>query len=45
MDGIYEEIIHHREKVSSDLRENVAEVGDITLPQTEYAISVILVRF
>ena len=31
MDGISENIFHHREKVSSDLKENGAEVVDITL--------------
>ncbi|MCA4775435.1 Asp-tRNA(Asn)/Glu-tRNA(Gln) amidotransferase subunit GatA [Wolbachia endosymbiont of Mansonella ozzardi] len=40
MDGISEEIVHHWEKVSSDLKENGTEVVDITLPHTKYAIPV-----
>ncbi|QJT94202.1 Asp-tRNA(Asn)/Glu-tRNA(Gln) amidotransferase subunit GatA [Wolbachia endosymbiont of Diaphorina citri] len=40
MDGISEEIVHHWEKVSSNLKENGAEVVDIALPHTKYAIPV-----
>lgn len=40
MDGISEEIVHYWEKVSSNLKENGAEVVDITLPHTKYAIPV-----
>ncbi|MGL9761996.1 MAG: amidase family protein, partial [Wolbachia sp.] len=40
IDRISEEIVHHWEKVSSNLKENGAEVIDITLPHTKYAIPV-----
>lgn len=40
MDGISEEIIHHWEKVASYLKENGAEVVEISLPHTKYAIPV-----
>ena len=40
MDGISEEIIHHWEKVAACLRESGAEIVDITLPHTKYAIPV-----
>ncbi|WFW29476.1 MAG: Asp-tRNA(Asn)/Glu-tRNA(Gln) amidotransferase subunit GatA [Wolbachia endosymbiont of Menacanthus eurysternus] len=40
MNGISEEIFYHWEKVSSDLEKNGAEVFDITLPHTKYAIPV-----
>ncbi|MDN5247532.1 MAG: Asp-tRNA(Asn)/Glu-tRNA(Gln) amidotransferase subunit GatA [Wolbachia endosymbiont of Tyrophagus putrescentiae] len=40
MDGISDEIIHHWEKVATYLRENGAEVVDISLPHTKYAIPV-----
>ncbi|MCV3769489.1 MAG: Asp-tRNA(Asn)/Glu-tRNA(Gln) amidotransferase subunit GatA, partial [Wolbachia pipientis] len=40
MSGISEEIVHYWEKVSSDLKENGAEVIDIALPYTKYAIPV-----
>ncbi|MBA8756932.1 MULTISPECIES: Asp-tRNA(Asn)/Glu-tRNA(Gln) amidotransferase subunit GatA [Wolbachia] len=40
MDGISEEIVHNWERVASYLKENGAEVVDITLPHTKYAIPV-----
>lgn len=40
MDGISEEIIHNWEKVASYLKENGAEVVEISLPHTKYAIPV-----
>ncbi|QKX02025.1 Asp-tRNA(Asn)/Glu-tRNA(Gln) amidotransferase subunit GatA [Wolbachia endosymbiont of Dirofilaria (Dirofilaria) immitis] len=40
MDGISEEIVHYWEKVSSNLKESGAEVIDIALPHTKYAIPV-----
>ena len=40
MDGISEEIVHNWEKVASYLKENGAEVVDVTLPHTKYAIPV-----
>lgn len=40
MDGISEKIVYYWEKVSSYLKENGAEVVDITLPHTKYAIPV-----
>lgn len=40
MDGISEEITYHWEKVASYLRENGAEVIEISLPHTKYAIPV-----
>jgi aspartyl-tRNA(Asn)/glutamyl-tRNA(Gln) amidotransferase subunit A len=40
MDGISDEIILHWEKVASYLKENGAEIVEITLPYTKYAIPV-----
>ncbi|MDG7056513.1 MAG: Asp-tRNA(Asn)/Glu-tRNA(Gln) amidotransferase subunit GatA [Wolbachia endosymbiont of Meromenopon meropis] len=40
MNGISEEILHHWERVSSALKESGAEVIDIVLPHTKYAIPV-----
>ncbi|MGL9725649.1 MAG: Asp-tRNA(Asn)/Glu-tRNA(Gln) amidotransferase subunit GatA [Wolbachia sp.] len=40
MNGISEEIIYHWEKVASYLKENGAEIVNITLPHTKYVIPV-----
>jgi Asp-tRNA(Asn)/Glu-tRNA(Gln) amidotransferase A subunit family amidase len=45
MDGISEVMIRYWEKVSSDFEENDAQVIDITLPHTKYAMAVILSNF
>lgn len=40
MEGISDEIIYHWEKIASYLRENGADVIEISLPHTKYAIPV-----